>query len=153
MISEQLKALKEQDVFDIDVSQSPYSALLGLRVRRNEAGEITTVMKYSDDLIGAPFPPALHGGTLIALLEMASFFELACELDMELLPKTVNVNVDFLRGGKPQDCFASARVFRKGRRFANLHAKIWQDDPDKPIATARLHFLIVDPAQRLSKEL
>ena len=152
MIPDQLKALKDKEVFEVPIPSSPYSKMLGLHLKRDEKGKITTIMKYSDDLIGAPFPPALHGGALIALLEMASFFELAWELNMEFIPKTVDVNVDFLRMGKAQDCFASAKVFKRGRRFANLHAKIWQEDFDKPIATARLHFLIIDPTKKKIRE-
>ena len=42
----------------------------------NGTGELLTRMRYHDDLIGNTFLPAIHGGTLGAMLEMAAIFHL-----------------------------------------------------------------------------
>lgn len=51
----------------------PYAKFLGLTAQL-EGDELVTTMKYGDHLIGNPTLPALHGGTLGALLESAAIF-------------------------------------------------------------------------------
>lgn len=143
MILDFLKDLKNQENFDQSLEISPYAKMMGFRlVRQNDV--LMTVMKYHGDLVGSPFPPALHGGTVASLLEMSSLMQLIWDMDMVIVPKTIDITIDYLRSGKPEDSFARARVFRRGRRFATLHAQAWQSDPEKPIASAMLHFQTVD---------
>ena len=47
----------------------------------NGTGELLTRMRYHDDLIGNTFLPAIHGGTLGAMLEMAAIFHLLWETE------------------------------------------------------------------------
>ena len=58
------------------------------------------------------------------------------------LPKTIDFTVDYLRAGLPRDAYARARVNRSGRRYASVHAEAWQESPDKPFASAVVHFLM-----------
>ncbi len=143
MILDFLKSLKDKPAFDQSLEVSPYAKMMGFRFVRRD-GQLTTEMKYHGDLVGSPFPPALHGGTVASLLEMAAILQLAWDIDMARLPKAIDITIDYLRSGKPEDTFARATVFRQGRRFATLHAEAWQSEPEKPIATAMLHFQLVD---------
>jgi acyl-coenzyme A thioesterase PaaI-like protein len=59
-----------------------------------------------------------------------------------MVKKPITVTVDYMRGGTPQDTFAEARVERLGKRIANVEATAWQTDRDKPIAAARINFLL-----------
>jgi uncharacterized protein (TIGR00369 family) len=99
-------------------------------------------MRYHDDLIGNTFLPAIHGGTLGAMLEMAAIFHLLWETETETVPKIVNITVDYLRSARPVDVIACAKVTKQGRRMVNVYAEAWQDDRAKPVATANAHFLI-----------
>lgn len=145
MILNQLsRALKDKGDFSISLEDSPYARFLDLWLER-KGHDLVTVMKFHSDLVGAPFPPTLHGGTVAALLEMSCFIEIFRQLKMSMLPKTVDINVDYLRAGKAEDSFARASILRQGRRFASLQAEVWQGDPSKPIATAHLHFQITGP--------
>ena len=56
--------------------------------------------------------------------------------------KQVNVTVDFMRGGVNQMTYAVGEVTRLGRTMANVEARAWQDDRDKPIAMGYMHYLI-----------
>jgi acyl-coenzyme A thioesterase PaaI-like protein len=102
-------------------------------------------MKFADHLIGNATIPALHGGTLGALLESTAVFKLMLEGETIAIPKTINITVEYLRTGKARDTFARAQFTRHGRRVANVRAFAYQDDPDKPIAAANAHFLLVPP--------
>ncbi len=143
MILDFLKKLKFQDNFDESLDISPYAKMMGFRLMRQE-GMLTTVMKYHDDLIGAPFPPALHGGAVASLLEMSALLHLFWDRELENMPRAIDITVDYLRAGKPEDVFARAKISRRGRRYATLHVDAWQSNPDKPIASAMLHFQFVD---------
>lgn len=119
----------------------PYAAFMGMSVRI-EDGELLGVMRYADHLVGNPALPALHGGTLGALLESTAIFQLLWEADTVVLPKTINVTVDYLRSGQPLDTYARGIITRHGRRVVNVRAHAWQEEPDRPIAMAYCHFLI-----------
>jgi uncharacterized protein (TIGR00369 family) len=108
----------------------------------NGTGELLTRMRYHDELIGNTFLPAIHGGTLGAMLEMAAIFHLLWETETETVPKIVNITVDYLRSARPLDVIAAAKVTKQGRRMVNVFVEAWQDDRAKPVATAQLHFLV-----------
>ncbi|MCF8474860.1 MAG: PaaI family thioesterase [Emcibacter sp.] len=143
MILNFLTDLKKLQKFDQPLDISPYAKMMGFRLIRQD-GILTTVMKYHSDLIGTPFPQALHGGTIASLMEMAAIMELVWDRDIVHIPKTVDATIDYLRSGKPVDSYARAKIFRKGRRFATLHAEAWQSDPEKPIASSMLHFQLIE---------
>lgn len=132
---------RESGDFQPMLDAVPYMAFMGIRLER-AAGELLTVMRFSDHLIGNPTLPALHGGTLGALLESAGVFELMWRVDLVTVPKIINITVDYLRSGRPEDTYAKAQLSRQGRRVATLTVSAWQDDRDRPIATANLHCLI-----------
>ena len=53
----------------------PYARFLRLRAER-QGDALTVTMPFADRLIGNPVLPALHGGTVGALLESAAIFKL-----------------------------------------------------------------------------
>ncbi len=119
----------------------PYAKFLGVSLGV-EDGRVITHMAYADKLIGNTALPALHGGTLAALLELAGIFQIAYEIETQAMPKTVTVTIDYMRSGAPRDTHARAWATRIGRRVANVRAEAWQDDPAKPIAAAHINFLL-----------
>jgi uncharacterized protein (TIGR00369 family) len=123
----------------------PYSKFLGLTAK-HEGAELITTMTYAPHLIGNPALPALHGGTLGALLESAAIFELLVRAETIVLPKTITLTVDYLRSGKPIDTHAHATVTRQGRRVTNVRVEAWQESRTVPVATANAIFL-VKPAE------
>ena len=52
----------------------------------NGTGELLTRMRYHSDLIGNTFLPAIHGGTLGAMLEMTTIFHLLWETETMTVP-------------------------------------------------------------------
>ncbi len=119
----------------------PYARFLGVSAAV-ENGRVITSMAYADRLIGNTALPALHGGTLAALLELAALFQIAYEIDTEAMPRTVTITIDYMRSGAARDTHARAQATRIGRRVANVRAEAWQDDPARPIAAANINFLL-----------
>jgi acyl-coenzyme A thioesterase PaaI-like protein len=134
-----------QTVFDA----VPYARFLGLAVHV-DVDELVTTMRYGPHLIGNPQLPALHGGTLGALLESAAIFELLYRAETIVLPKTITLTVDFLRSGGPVDTYARAVVTRHGRRIANVRVEAWQASRATPVASAHAIFLVT-PGQPRSE--
>jgi len=120
----------------------PYAKLLGLTVAM-VGDELITSMRYGPQLIGNPALPALHGGTLGALLESAAIFELLWRAETIVLPKTITLTVDYLRSGAAVDTHARGIVTRHGRRVTNVRMEAWQGDRSAPVATAHAIFLVM----------
>ena len=132
----------------------PYAELLGASVEQSpEAGPVL-VMPFGDDVVGRP--GFLHGGAIAGLLEMAGIAALRHALREQTagthgedggdgaLPRItpINVTIDFMRGGRDKPTRAAGTITRLGARIANVEATAWQDDPSRPIAGARLNYLI-----------
>ena len=121
-------------------SLPPYAELLNLRAEEHD-GALRFVMPFHDDVVGRP--GFLHGGTIAGLLEFAAFTALSRAIGEEAVTKKpITVTVDYMRGGTPRDTYADAVVERLGKRVANVEAFAWQGERDKPIASARINFLL-----------
>lgn len=120
----------------------PYAALLGLTVELGADAPVL-VLPFSGDVVGRP--GFLHGGAIGGLLEMAAIGALLQALEAEggATVKPVNVTVDYMRGGREKETRAKGTVTRLGNRVANVSAVAWQDEAERPIAAARMNFLIV----------
>lgn len=120
----------------------PYAALLGVTLERDGDGPPLLVMPFDDAVVGRP--GFLHGGAIAGLLEIAAIVALDDALEQQGggRVKPVNVTVDFMRGGRDMPTRAAGSVTRLGARIANVDVRAWQDDRSRPIAGARMTFLI-----------
>ncbi|SFJ81321.1 uncharacterized domain 1-containing protein [Sphingomonas sp. NFR04] len=120
----------------------PYAELLGLTLEPGAEAPVL-VLPFSGDVVGRP--GFLHGGAIGGLLEMAAVGALLQALEAEggAKVKPVNVTVDYMRGGREKETRARGTVTRLGKRVANVSAVAWQDEETRPIAAARMNFLIV----------
>lgn len=101
-------------------------------------------MPFDEDVVGRP--GYLHGGAIAGLLEFAAFTALARAIDdLAVAMKPITVTVDYMRRGTNRDTIATAEIQRLGGRIANVEATAWQTDRSRPIASARLNFLLVRP--------
>ncbi|WP_294050275.1 PaaI family thioesterase [Sphingomonas sp.] len=119
----------------------PYAELLGLTVEPGATAPVL-VMPFGDGVLGRP--GFLHGGAIGGLLEMAAVGALWQALGTdETQVKPINLTVDYMRGGRDKPTRARGAVTRLGTRVANVEAIAWQDEPDRPIAAARMNYLIL----------
>jgi uncharacterized protein (TIGR00369 family) len=143
-LAEALSEARASGDLDRVLSTIPYIRLLGLRAVVRE-GDLVTRMPGGQHLVGNPVLPALHGGTVGALLESTAILKLLWESDSVGVPKTITLTVDYLRSGKVLDTWARANITRLGRRVANVQVRAWQDSEDRPIAVGHAHFLLRSP--------
>lgn len=128
------------------VDAIPYARWLGLSVETRGA-ELVCTMRFDPKLIGNYTIPALHGGTLGGLLESTAVFALFHAREAVVLPKIINVTVDYLRSARAVDTFATGVITRQGRRVTSVRATAWQDDRERPVAAANAHFLVEAPEE------
>ncbi|ANY19976.1 Thioesterase superfamily protein [Tsuneonella dongtanensis] len=124
-----------------------YARSMGIIVGEHTPGDAPVLsLPFAHEMEGRP--GAWHGGAIAGLLETAGYAALRSALDaLDRHPtlKPINVTVQYLSTGRTRESYARGRIVRLGRRNANLSIEAWQDDPLKPIATAVMNVLMVDP--------
>ena len=126
---------------DLFLQRVPYVRYLGMRVEL-AGDEMTAVLPFAEHLVGNPTIPALHGGVVGAFLEMTALAQLALAQPGLKVPKTIDINIDYLRPAGPHLTFARATLRKVGRRVANVQVEAWQDSRAKPVAGLTGHFLL-----------
>jgi len=119
----------------------PYARFLGVEIQQ-QGLEVITVLPFKEQLVGNERLPAIHGGVIGALLEITSVLQVLFETSCQRLPKTVDVNFDYLRSGKAMTTYGRAIVNRQGRRVANVRCELWQENREKPIALSQGNYLL-----------
>ncbi len=126
------------------VAHIPYAAWLGIRATLVD-GQPRLHLPFKPALTGSPILPALHGGVVAGFMESAAMLHLLLRLDQDRIPKSIDFSIDYLRSARTIESHAACEVERLGRRVAQVQIRCWQEQPDKPIALARAHFLLAVP--------
>jgi uncharacterized protein (TIGR00369 family) len=122
-----------------------YARSLGIHVDGEEDRTPVLAVEFSSVIEGRP--GALHGGATSGLLETAGYAALRARLEQDGRDpqlKPINITVQFLSAGKQKRTYAKGRITRLGRRNANVSVEAWQDDRNRPIATAIMNILMAD---------
>ena len=119
----------------------PYAKFLGVHAETDEAGLIL-VLPFSPHLIGNTALPALHGGVIGAVMELSALAQLTLDHPRPGPHQTIDVTIEYLRPGRSLPTYVRADLRKVGRRIANIQVEAWQEDPEKPIAALRGHFLL-----------
>jgi uncharacterized protein (TIGR00369 family) len=143
-LDRRLLLAREAGDFEPLLASIPYYRFLGLRADVTQ-DELWVRMPPQERLVGNPTLPALHGGTIGALLESAAILTLLWQDDVQRVPKIISLTVDYLRSGALRESIACAVITRRGRRVANVQIAAWQEDRQRPIAAAHAHFLLGSP--------
>ena len=124
------------------MAQIPYIRFLGMEAELDADGLLCR-LPFAPHLIGNTGLPALHGGVIGAFMEMTALTELALTSPVgDKRPRTIDVTVDYLRPGRQHTTYARAKVQKAGRRIASVHVEAWQEDPARPVAALRGHFML-----------
>ena len=140
-----LEALARADIASKDMNglirHIPYAQFLGLE-SISIGDDFIFKLPKNGDHIGNPTLPAIHGGVLGGFMETCGALYVMMFSEVFTVPKVVDFSIDYVSPGRHCDSFASCNVVRQGRNIANVAITAWQSQPDKPIATARTHFLL-----------
>ena len=141
----QLQQAHEQGDYAALLALIPYAKLIGVECSRL-GDELLFCLPANKDNIGNPLLPAIHGGVIAGFMELAAALHLMLASGSPGVPKIIDFSLDYLRAGQFRDTYAKCQVCRQGRRVANVAVTAWQSTAAEPIATARAHFKIEEPA-------
>jgi uncharacterized protein (TIGR00369 family) len=137
--------MTDEQILTEALSRIPYARFLGVRAEL-KGDELTLVLPFQEHLVGNPMLPALHGGVVGAMMELAALTQLAITSKNAKTAKTIDIGVDYLRSARPVNTFARARVVKIGRRIANVQVEAWQAERSQPVAALHGHFLMAETA-------
>ncbi len=113
----------------------PFMRFLGMRFETLEEGHALLRIPYRPELIGNPELPALHGGVISALLDTCGGAAVWTRIGKHDRVSTVDLRVDYLRPGRPEDLLGMARVIRVGNRVGVTELRAFQPgSQEEPIA-------------------
>ncbi len=126
------------------LARVPIVQTLGMRCDV-KGDDMTAILPFNNKLIGNFSLKALHGGAIGTFLELTAMAQLFLESDVEKLPRTINITVDYLRQGRAEDLFARAYIVKMGRRMSSVRVEAWQAERSKAVAAMQGHFLLNRP--------
>ena len=115
---------------------------MGVTVKHAEKGRVTLSIPPNPEFVGNPFIPAVHGGIVAALIDLAGGAALFFELKFPT--PTIDMRVDYLRpaiAGKRLD--AEARVKSLGKTVAFVDIDVTDED-GRLVATGRCTYSVKD---------
>ena len=125
----------------------PFSAALGMRLERLEAGLAEISMPYSEALIGDPETGVIHGGMVSALMDTCGGAAVISALPAGGATATIDLRIEYMRAAKPGERItARAECHHLTRSVAFVRARAWDDDAETPVATASGAFTAQVPA-------
>lgn len=136
-----VKKSRETNDYDSLIDSIPYAKTIGMSCMK-AGDEVIFTLPANERNIGNPTLPSIHGGVLGGFIEQSAQLHLLMLMETPVIPKVVDVSIDYLSAGLFRDTFAECRVLRLGRRIANISVVVWQAKKEEPIATARAHLLL-----------
>ncbi|MDR9438239.1 MAG: PaaI family thioesterase [Halomonas sp.] len=125
----------------------PYARRIGVSAVPDPQGEgLLFRLDPREGNVGNVLLPALHGGVVAAFMETAATLDLMLAARTLCLPRIIDISIDYLRTARLAPSLARCSLQREGRRMGNVRVCAWQESEAVPVATARLHFVLGDPA-------
>ena len=120
----------------------PFNKHLGMKVETLTEGYCQIRIPWADHLTGDPGRPAVHGGILATLVDVAG--GTACwtvrENENDRL-STIDLRIDYLRPGPAKDMICEAHLVRMGNKVCTARMEVYSEGDDRsavgPIATGQ----------------
>lgn len=132
----------DASVLDGLIRHPPFHQWMGVTATAVEEGRVVLRIPPNEDFVGNPFVPAVHGGIVAALIDLAGGAALFAKLQFPT--PTIDMRVDYLRpafAGKPLN--AEARVKSLGKTVAFVDIDVTDDD-GRLVATGRCAYSVKD---------
>ncbi len=125
------------------IEAMPYSKALQLKVERSAPGEFDVSLPYSDALVGDPESGVIHGGAVSALMDTTCGGAVMAHPKTSLLTATLDLRIDYMRPATAgQTVVAKATCYHVTRSVAFVRGVAYDDDPERPVATATGAFTV-----------
>jgi len=125
----------------------PFNKVLGIRLVTCDPGRVELEIPWRDELIGDPLKPAIHGGVISALADVAGGMAVWSALENPVQRvSTIDLRVDYLRPGRLESLFAEGHVLRVGRSVGVVDVRVFHASASgETVATAKGVYAIKTP--------
>jgi len=121
----------------------PHSRHLKMSLDLIDEGVAEISMPYDENLVGDPQTGVIHGGAVSSLMDTCCG---AAVVSHPLVPSataTLDFRIDYMRPATAgQDLFARAECYQVTRSVAFVRATTYDNDRDRPVATATGAFTV-----------
>lgn len=125
------------------VDYVPHARALGFVVVDAKPGEAWLRVAYADHLVGNPATGVIHGGVITTLLDNAAGVAVMTSLPELRSIATLDLRIDYMKPAAPrQDVIGYCRCYKVTRNIAFVHGAAYHTDPDDPIATTAMTFMV-----------
>jgi uncharacterized protein (TIGR00369 family) len=123
----------------------PFNRFLGIEVARLAEDHVRLSLPFRPEFVGDPMRPALHGGVISTLSDVAGGLAVWTGLaDARARVSTIDLRVDYLVPGRLERLDAKAHVVRKGNRVGVVDVVVFHPAREtEAIATAKGVYNIV----------
>lgn len=125
----------------------PFNKFLGVRASSLSRGRVELEIPYREELVGDPAKPALHGGVMSMLADVAGGMAIWSTLeDMNHRLSTIDLRVDYLRPGRLESLVAEGVIVRVGRSVGVADVRLFhRSAPADSVATGKGVYAIKSP--------
>ena len=125
----------------------PFNKFLGVIATSLSRGRVELEIPYRAELIGDPQKPALHGGVMSMLADVAGGMAIWSTLeDMNHRLSTIDLRVDYLRPGRLEALVAEGTIVRVGRSVGVADVRLFhRSAPAESVATGKGVYAIKSP--------
>ena len=120
----------------------PHSRALGVRLVQVEPERARARLPLRPEFIGDPQRQLIHTGVVTTLIDNICGLAVSARIGAPSSIATLDLRVDYLRPSlPPADLICEASCYRLTEQIAFVRARVWQDDPEAPVAEALATFM------------
>jgi len=102
----------------------PFNQVLGIELTQLGEGTASMVIPFRKELLGDPLRPAIHGGVVSALADVAGGTALLTKIRPGERLSTIDLRIDYLRPAGEATLTAEAEVLRVGNRVGVVRIQV-----------------------------
>lgn len=126
------------EIRDLFLEKIPFNRVLGIEILELSPGKALFSVPFRRQLIGDPVREALHGGVISAVADTCGGCAVWSAVRDEDRVSTIDLRVDYLRPGRPEELRCRGEVLRLGNRVGVAHMSLFHpSSPDECVAEAK----------------